>query len=161
VKYLPMRRSFQAFLFVFVVAALAACASAWPAQRVEILAGSVTGDSALEGGYRWTTLDGKPAPVEFPANSGRRLVYGTLDLRNALAARAGTGGTYSMRFTEQPANDTVRTTGNDGQVVLHGDTLVFSPSGQNQSVRFRYAWRPTGELALTDGENHVWIYTRR
>jgi len=161
VKYLPMRRSFQAFLFVLMVAALAACVSRWPAQHVEILAGSVTGDSALEGGYRWTTLDNKPAPVEFPANSGRRLVYGTLDLHNALGARAGTGGTYSMRFTEQPPNDTVRTTGNDGQFALHGDTLAFSPSGQNRSVMFRYAWRPSGELALTDAENHVWVYSRR
>lgn len=139
----------------------AACASRWPAQRFEVAAGSVTGDSALEGGYRWVSLDGKAVPVEFPANSGRRLVYGTLDLRNAMAARSGSGGTYSMRFTEQPANDTVRTTGNDGQFALRGDTVVFTPSGQTNAVAFRYSWRPNGELALTDLANHVWIYSRR
>jgi hypothetical protein len=160
-KYLPMRRSFQAFLVFFVSAAAAACASRWPSQQISIAAGSVTGDSALEGGYRWTSLDGKAAPLEFPRNSGRRIVYGTLDLRNAMAARAGNGGTYSLRFTEQPANDTVRTTGADGQFVLRGDTVVFSPAGQTQTNRFRYAWRPNGDLALTDAENHVWVYTRR
>jgi hypothetical protein len=156
-----MRRSFQAFLVLFVSAAVTACVSRWPAQHIEIAAGSITGDSALEGGYRWTGVDGKAAPLEFPLKSGRRLVYGTLDLRNAMAARAGTGGTYSQRFTEQPANDTVRTTGTDGQFVLRGDTLVFSAAGQAQTNRFRYAWRPNGDLALTDAENHVWVYTRR
>jgi hypothetical protein len=143
------------------IAASAACASRWPAQRIEIVAGSVTGDSALEGGYRWTTLDGKAAPVEFPVNSGRRIVYGTLDLRDAMAARAGSGGSYSIRFTEQPVNDTVRTTGTDGRFLLRGDTVVLSPSGQNQSLRYRYAWRPTGDLELTDPGNHVWVYPRR
>jgi hypothetical protein len=143
------------------IAASAACASRWPAQRIEMAAGSVTGDSALDGSYRWATVDGKAAPVEFPANSGRRVVYGTLDLRGALSARAGSGGSYSMRFTEQPVNDTVRTTGTDGQFVLRGDTLVLSPSGQSQSLKYRYAWRPSGDLALTDDGNHVWVYTRR
>jgi hypothetical protein len=138
-----------------------ACASAWPAQRIGIVAGTATGDSALDGGYRWTTLDGNAAPVEFPANSGRRLVYGTLDLHNAMSARSGSGGTYSIRFTEQPMNDTVRTSGNDGQFVLRGDTLLFRPDGQNAPVVFRYAWRPNGELALTDGARHVWVYVRR
>ena len=146
---------------IAVLTASAACASRWPAQRIEIIPGTVTGDSALEGAYRWTTLDGKAAPLEFPINSGRRLVYGTLDLRNAMAARAGSGGSYSMRFTEQPMNDTVRTTGNDGQFVLRGDTVLFTPAGQTNPVRFRYAWRPTGELALTDASNHVWVYARR
>jgi hypothetical protein len=160
-KYLPMRRSFQAFLVLFVSSAVAACVSRWPAQHIEMAAGSVTGDSALEGGYRWTSLDGKAAPLEFPRNSGRRIVYGTLDLRNAMAARSGSGGTYSLRFTEQPANDTVRTTGTDGQFVLRGDTVVLSPSAQAQTIRFRYAWRPNGDLALTDVENHVWVYSRR
>jgi hypothetical protein len=161
VKYLPMRRSFQAFLFGLICATLVACVSSWPAQRIEIVPGSVTGDSALEGGYRLTSLDGRAAPVEFPHNSGRRIVYGTLDLRNSMAARAGSGGSYSMRFTEQPVNDTVRTIASDGQFVLHGDTLVLSSSGQNQTSRFRYTWRPSGELALTDDEKHVWVYTRR
>ena len=139
----------------------AACASSWPAQRTTMAAGTITGDSALDGGYRWTALDGKAVPVEFPVNSGRRLVYGTLDIRNAIAARTGSAGTYSMRFTEQPANDTVRTSGNDGQLTLRGDTLLLTPAGQNAPIVFRYAWRPTGELALTDGANHVWVYARR
>jgi hypothetical protein len=143
------------------ITASAACASRWPEQRLEIVPGSVTGDSALEGSYRWTSLDGKVAPVEFPANSGRRLVYGTLDFRNASAARTASGGSYAMRFTEQPVNDTVRTTGNDGQFVLRGDTVVFTPAGQSATMRFRYAWRPNGDLALTDNSSHVWVYTRR
>jgi hypothetical protein len=66
-----------------------------------------------------------------------------------------------MRFTEQPVNDTVRTTGNDGQFVLRGDTVVFTPAGQSATMRFRYAWRPNGDLALTDNSSHVWVYTRR
>ncbi len=146
---------------ITLLTAPAACASRWPAQRIEIVPGSVTGDSALEGGYRWAALDGKSAPVEFPINSGRRLVYGTLDLRNAMAARAGSGGTYAMRFTEQPMNDTVRITGHDGQFLLRGDTVVLTPAGQTTPVWFRYVWRPTGELALTDASNHVWVYARR
>jgi hypothetical protein len=160
--YRPMTRLFRISFFLTAVGAVAtACASSWPAQRIEIMPGSVTGDSALEGGFRWTMLDGKPAPVEFPVNSGRRLVYGTLDLRNVAAARAGTGGTYSMRFTVQPVNDTVQTTGNDGQFTLRADTAVLTPAGQAFPITFRLSWRPTGELTLTDGANHVWVYARR
>ena len=160
--YLQMTRLFRLSLFALAVAVVAtACASSWPVQRVEIMPGTLTGDSALEGGYRWTMLDGKPAPQEFPVNSGTNIVYGTLDLRNVAGARAGTGGTYSMRFTVQPVNDTVRTTGNDGQFTLRGDTVLFTPSGQTSPVLFRFAWRPTGELALTDAANHVWVYARR
>ena len=152
---------FVPVVYLAAITASAACASRWPEQRLEIVPGSVTGDSALEGNYRWTSLDGKAAPVEFPANSGRRLVYGTLDFRNAIAARTASGGSYAMRFTEQPVNDTVRTTGNDGQFVLRGDTVVFTPAGQSATMRFRYAWRPNGDLALTDNSSHVWVYTRR
>lgn len=160
--YLQMTRLFRISFFLMAVGAVAtACASSWPAQRIEIMPGTLTGDSALEGGYSWRTLDGKPAPQEFPANSGTRIVYGTLDLRNVAAARAGTGGTYSMRFTVQPVNDTVRITGNDGQFSLRGDTVFFMPAGQTSPVLFRFAWRPTGELALTDASNHVWVYARR
>jgi hypothetical protein len=155
-----MRRSFPLALFLFIAAGAAACVSAWPQQRIEVVAGTATGDSALEGGYRWLTLDGKSAPVEFPANSGRRLVYGTLDLREAANARAASG-TYSMRFTEQPVNDTVRTTGADGRFTLRGDSILFTPAGQSAAVIFRFAWRPNGQLALTDQANHVWVYSRR
>lgn len=160
VIYQRMSRSFQAFLLAFAATALMACASRWPAQTVSIVAGSTTGDSALDGSYGWVSLDGKAAPVEFPANSGRRVVYGTLVLRGAMVARGG-GGTYSMRFTEQPANDTVRTTGNDGRFSLRADTVIFTPNESSQSMKFRYAWRPNGDLALTDMSEHVWIYTRR
>ncbi len=138
-----------------------ACVSRWPAQYISMVPGTVTGDSALEGGYQWQSLDGKGVPVEFPVNSGRRLVYGTLDLRGAMSARGGAGGTYSIRFTEQPMNDTVRTTGNDGSFVIRGDTLFFSPKGQATPTWFRYDWRPTGQLALTDSATHVWVYGRR
>jgi hypothetical protein len=149
------------FVCLVAVTASAACVSRWPEQRLEIIPGSVTGDSALEGTYRWTSLDGRAAPLEFPIRSGRRLVYGTLDLRNAMAARTGSGGSYALRFTEQPMNDTVRITGNDGQFVLRGDTVILTPAGQAATLRFRYAWRPNGELALTDTSNHVWVYARR
>ncbi len=149
-------------IFVMAVAlATAACASSWPAQRYEVAPGSATGDSALEGGYRWTMLNGKAAPQEFPVNSGTRLVYGTLDLRNVAAARSGTGGAYSLRFTAQPLNDTVQTTGHDGQFSLRADTLAFTPVGQTSPIIFRFAWRPTGDLALTDGSSNVWVYARR
>jgi hypothetical protein len=156
-----MTRPFQMMILAFAVAAGTACASRWPAQQISIAPGSVTGDSALEGAYQWQSLDGKSIPVEFPANSGRMLVYGTLDLHGAMAARNGTGGTYSMRFTEQPMNDTVRTTGNDGTFAIHGDTLLLAPTGQASPTWFRYAWRPTGQLALTDAARHVWVYARR
>ena len=155
-----MRRSFLVVMAPFVVAATAACVSSWPQQRYEILPGTATGDSALDGGYRWLTLDGKSAPVEFPEKSGRRLVYGTLDLRDAPNARASSG-TYSMRFTEQPVNDTARTTGNDGRFTLRGDSILFTPAGQTSAVVFRFAWRPNGQLALTDQSSHVWVYARR
>ena len=148
-------------ILAFAVAAGTACASRWPAQQISMVPGSMTGDSALEGAYQWQSLDGKVIPVEFPANSGRRLIYGTLDLRGALLARSGSGGTYSMRFTEQPMSDTVRTTGNDGAFTIRGDTLVFTPAGQASPTWFRYAWRPTGQLALTDAASHVWVYARR
>src|SRR5215218_4590036 len=125
-----MTRAFQSMILAFAVAAGTACASRWPAQYTAMVPGTVSGDSALEGGYQWQSLDGKAIPVEFPASSGRRLVYGTLDLRGAMSARSGSGGRYSMRFTEQPMNDTVRTTGNDGTFAIRGDTLFFTPSGQ-------------------------------
>jgi hypothetical protein len=155
-----MRRSFPVVIAFFVVAAAAGCASSWPQQRIEITPGTVIGDSALDGGYRWVSLDGKSLPVEFPEKSGRRLVYGTLDIRDASGARASSGA-YSMRFTEQPANDTVRTTGNDGRFTLRGDSILFTPAAQNSALVFRFAWRPNGQLALTDPSNHVWVYTRR
>jgi hypothetical protein len=151
-----MRRSFHAFALVSIAAALVACASAWPAQHAAILPGSSFGDSALDGAYRWTTLDGKPAPVEFPLNSGRRFVYGTLDLSNSAAARTGMAGRYSRRFTVQPANDTVQTVGDGGAFMLMGDTIRFEPN-----VLYRFSWRPNGDLVLTDGANHAWVYTRR
>ena len=156
-----MLNRFVPVICLTAAALTAACASRWPSQRYEVVPGSVAGDSALEGGYRWTSLDGKAVPVEFPANSGTRLVYGTLDLRNAMSARSGGAGTYSMRFTVQPGADTARTTGNDGQFVLRGDTVLFTPAGESSPVVFRYAWRPNGELALTDASSHVWVYRRR
>jgi hypothetical protein len=156
-----MRRSFHAFLFASTAGALMACASRWPAQRIEVIPGSVTGDSALEGGFRWVTLDGKAAPVEFPANSGVRIVYGTLDLRDAMSARSGFRGNYALRFTEQPVNDTVRTTGTNGHFMLRGDSLLIQPDGESIASAYRYAWRPTGELELRDSANHVWVYARR
>jgi hypothetical protein len=158
--YLRMRRSFHLASLLTIVAGAAACVSAWPQQRFEVVAGTVTGDSALDGGYRWLSLDGKAVPVEFPANSGRRLVYGTLDLREAANARAASGS-YAMRFTEQPVNDTLRTTGNDGRFTLRGDTIQFMPAGQSSAVIFRFAWRPNGQLVLTDQASHVWVYARR
>jgi hypothetical protein len=160
VKYQRMRRSFHAFFLGCTAASLIACASRWPEQRVVIMPGSITGDSALDGRYRWTSVDGKVAPAEFPVNSGRRLVYGTLDLRDAAAARAGSGS-YSLRFTEQPANDTVRTTGSDGVFALRGDTVLLTPASSRESMRYRYAWRPSGDLELTDVAKHVWVYSRR
>lgn len=138
-----------------------ACASRWPAQQISMTPGTVTGDSALEGAYQWQSLDGKGIPVEFPASSGRKLIYGTLDLRGVMSARNGSGGTYSIRFTEQPMSDTVRTTGSDGALAIRGDTLRFAPAGQAAPTWFRYAWRPTGQLALTDAASHVWVYSRR
>ena len=157
-----MTRFVRLACFTIAVSAVtAACASSWPKQRVEIVPGTAAADSALEGGFRWTSLDGKALPVEFPANSGVRLVYGTLDLRDIRAARQGSGGTYSMRFTVQPVNDTIRNTGNDGRFALRGDTLLFTPTGQSSPVTFRLAWRPTGALALTDTADHVWLYVRR
>src|ERR1041384_1026940 len=99
-----MTRRFQSMILGGAIAAGTACASAWPAQQVAMTPGTVTGDSALDGGYQWQQLDGKPIPVEFPANSGRKLVYGTLDLHGALSARSGSGGRYTLRFTEQPVN---------------------------------------------------------
>lgn len=156
-----MTRPFHTMILAFAVVAGTACASRWPAQQISMVPGTVAGDSALEGGYQWESLDGKKIPVEFPANSGTRLVYGTLDLRGAMAARNGAGGTYSMRFTVQPVNDTVRTTGNDGTFAIRGDTLLFTPTGRTSPTWFRYSWRPTGQLALTDSSSHVWVYGRR
>jgi hypothetical protein len=121
----------------------------------------MTGDSALEGAYRWATLDGKAPPLEFPGNSVRRVVFGSLELRNPMAGRSGVCGTYALRFTEQPMNDTVRTTGSDGRFTLRGDTLFFMAAGRTSPDAYQYAWRPTGELALTDTANHVWVYARR
>jgi hypothetical protein len=155
-----MRTALKAFISTFIGVAAVGCASAWPQQRVEILPGTVVADSALEGGYRWLSLDDKTPPVEFPAKSGLRIVYGTLDLRGAAGARASSG-TYSMRFTEQPPNDTVRTTGNDGRFTLRGDSILFTPNGQSSGPVFRILWRPNGQLALTDQSNHVWLYARR
>lgn len=149
--------------FLLLVVGVAACRSSWPAQQIMVVPGSATSDSLLEGGYRWTMLDGKAAPQEFPANSGTRILFGTLDLRGAGGARTGTGGRFSLRFTTQPGTDTVRTLGFDGRFVIRGDSLLFTPDGRenNPPVLFRYTWRPNGELALTDSSDHVWVYVRR
>jgi hypothetical protein len=51
--YLQMIRLFRISSFVTALAVgAAACASSWPAQRYEVVGGSVTGDSAPEGGPR-------------------------------------------------------------------------------------------------------------
>jgi hypothetical protein len=142
---------------------LGACQSAWPAVKSTALPapGSNTG---LEGAYRWISLDGKDTPLEFPLGSGTMLVYGTLDVRNVNDAQAGSGGGFAMRFTVHPRADTARVTGEDGKFVLRGDSLLFTPNGRESSppVRFRYAFRSNGQqLALTDADNHVWVYVRR
>jgi hypothetical protein len=140
----------------------ASCQSAWPAMQSTAL--PVPGSSTtLEGGFRWIALDGKDAPLEFPLGSGTMMVYGTLDLRNLNSAQAGTGGGFAMRFTLQPRADTARVTGEDGKFVVRGDSLLFTPNGREASppVRFRYAFRANGQLALTDADNHVWVYVRR
>ena len=55
-------------------------------------AGVAAPDTSLEGTFRWIDVDGRPAPADFPAGSGAALVDGTLELRDAAAARAGAGG---------------------------------------------------------------------
>src|SRR3954467_12421861 len=151
-QYLLMKRLFRSSLLMAATMAAAACASSWPAQRTMIEPGTALGDSALDGRYQVATIDGKTTPVEFPPNSGSKIVYGTLDLRDVAAGRAGRGGGYSIRLGVQPPNDTVRTTADDGALLLRGDTLVFTPSATAMPAsRYRFAWRSNGDLALTDG----------
>jgi hypothetical protein len=152
----------QLFSLVAATVLLGACQSAWPAIQSTALPAPGTG-TTLEGGFRWISLDGKDAPLEFPLGSGTMLVYGTLDLRNLADAQSGSGGGFAMRFTVQPRADTARVRGEDGKFVIRGDSLLFTPNGREGSppVRFRYAFRSNGQLALTDADNHVWVYVRR
>lgn len=156
-----MRVHVGVLLLAFSVAA-AGCQSRWPEQRSTAIPDPASGGRALEGGFRWVSVNGRNAPQEFPTGSGTILAYGTLDLRDVAAAEAGTGGRYSMRFTVQPRADTVRTTGTDGRLVIRSDSLIFTPDGrEGDPQRFRYSWRSNGQLALTDTSNHVWVYVRR
>jgi len=161
--YLPMKGLFRPSLFVMAASiATAACASSWPVQRTMIDPGSALSDSVLDGRYQVASIDGKTTPVEYPSNPATKIVYGTLDLHDAAASRAGAAGTYSVRLGLQPANDTLRTTADDGTLALRGDTLVLtSKAPAAPASRYRFAWLPNGNLALTDGNGHVWVYTRR
>ena len=155
-----MRRSSHLLVFGILVATASACASAWPVQQTAILPGSGFGDTALNGAYRLAMLDGKPIPTEYPMNSGRQLVYQTLDLSDAPAARGQMAGKFSLRATVQPANDTVRIMGYAGRFALIGDTIRFDAGGTTPTWSSRFSWQPNGNLVLTDGANR-WVYTRR
>lgn len=121
-------------------------------------------DAMLEGSFRWVELDGRPSPINFPPGSPSTILDGTLELRGAAVARAGPGGRFGLRFTMSPSpSDSARSTGEDGGFRIVGDSLYFTPDGREDRppVRFRYAWRPDGRLALTDTQGHVWLYVRR
>jgi hypothetical protein len=142
--------------------ALAACAGGTTAAARDGMQGTA-GDTLLEGAFRWTTLNEQPAPVEFPAGSGATLVAGALELRGLSEAIRAGAGRFGLRFTLRPAGDTARVTGQDGRFRVVGDSLLFTPDGleQRPPVRFRYAWRSGGVLALTDAQGHVWGYVRQ
>ena len=161
--YLPMKGLFRPSLLVVAASiATVACASSWPAQHTMIDPVSTISDSVLDGRYQVASIDGKTVPVEYPVNPATKIVYGTLDLQNSAAGRSGAGGSYSTRLGLQPPNDTLRTSADDGMLALRGDTLVLtSKNPPMTALRYRFAWRPNGDLALTDATGHVWVYTRR
>jgi hypothetical protein len=123
----------------------------------------VAADTILEGRFAWLAVDGRSAPAEFPPGSGVMLTGGSLALRDLAGARAGTGGRFGLRFTVRSGADSVaRTSGEDGRFRIAGDSLQFTPDRREDRppVRFRYAWKPDGTLALTDTQGHVWTYRR-
>jgi hypothetical protein len=135
-----------------------------PGRQSSPSIGPAAPDTTLEGSFGWTTLNDAPAPTEFPAGSGTTLVSGTLQLDSAAAARRDGSGRFGLRFTMRAsASDSAQTTGQDGRFRIAADSLLFTPDGQEDRppVRFRYAWRPDGTLALTDDQGHVWAYERR
>ena len=154
-------------LLALHAALLAACASVPPAASpgapgpvADVVA---TADTSLEGAFRWTAVDGRPAPADYPSGSGAMLVDGSLELRDVPAARRDGTGRFDLRFTLRPPADTARPTGEGGRFRIAGDSLLFTPDGRESRppVRFRYAWRPDGVLALTDAQGHAWTYVRR
>lgn len=155
----PLVRS--ASLALLAVLPLAACAGSTAAPMPS--ASAMAADTALEGAFRWTTLDGVPGPLQFPQDARVTLVAGSLELRDAAAAARDGSGRFSLRFTMRAAGDSANTAGEDGRFRIVADSLHFTPDGQEDRppVRFRYAWSREGVLELTDAQGQVWGYVRQ
>ena len=111
------------------------------------------------GMFRWTALDGKSAPQEFPAGSGTTIIAGTMQLDDS--TKAGRRFTLSFTYKATP-KDTATLASHGGTFRFTRDSLYFVNDGQETlaPVRFHYSWQAANRLALTDTKGHVWVYAK-
>ena len=114
---------------------------------------------SLAGAFRWTTVDGKPAPQEFPSGSGTTVLTSTMELQDSTSD----GRRFRLSFTYKtsPSDSAVRVS-HIGRFRFTRDSLFFVNDGQEARppVRFRYKWLKANSLELTDTQGHVWIYVK-
>jgi hypothetical protein len=111
------------------------------------------------GVFEWRTLNGRPAPAEFPPRSGMQLIRGSLELT---PATSDTEARFELVLDVSVAGAAATPNSVAGSFTSEGDMLRFLPDQGDASapVTFRYAWLPDGTLALTDAIRHVWGYER-
>jgi hypothetical protein len=116
-------------------------------------------DRTLAGSFLLREINGKGGPGEFPPGSGTMIWNGFLQLDDSTSA----GRRFRIGFTFVPKADSARSQSHGGTFRVVSDSLLFTNDGQETRppVRFRYAWRPDGVLALTDAQGNVWGYRRR
>lgn len=119
----------------------------------------IAAQGAPEGRFEWRTLNGRPAPAEFPPNSGVQLTRGTLELT---APTPAADARFALVFEVRVGGAEPAPNGVEGRYTVEGDALRFVPDGgdANPPVTFRYEWLSDGTLVLTDALRHVWGYTR-
>jgi len=142
---------------VLLVMAGSACGESPPpesaetpsAETVEVPA---TAAPTLEGGYRFSRLNGQLPSVEYPASSGMMLETGTLDIDPA--GRFARTFIFAGPLGSEPS-------GQAGSYRVSADTIYFAPEAASQvPVVFRYELADN-ELRLHDSAGNLWSYLRR
>jgi len=144
--YVNAQRTFAAFLSLCALA-LGAAPFCTAAQGVPL------------GVFEWRTLNGRPAPAEFPPRSGIQLIRGSLELT---PATSDTEARFELVFAVSTGGAAAAPNSVAGRFTAEDEMLRLLPDRGDKSapVTFRYAWQPDGTLTLTDAIRHVWGYER-
>jgi hypothetical protein len=141
-----------ALVAVLGVCGMGVCAIAMSGGGGSNLTGSAGPPAEISGVYTLKQIDGHELPA---GGSFHELVTdGTLELK--------ADGTYVLRFSWQGSTGASRYTGDDGPYTRTGDSVTFSPSGED----YKYTGRLSGSSILLtydwsrNGGTDTFLFTR-